>query len=151
MKFETIRAFQEALKDNPAAEEIIRNTPEPRTEEERIRVYAKIAAELGYDLTEQDLSEYVEKWRQRQQERTQDAIDRIQELPPEELGEAAGGGDHANCMGTYIDKENCWYFDGCDNVYQKYKGYHCHLFNACQNHPSCGEKERRQCIERYYG
>ena len=151
MKIETIRAFQEALKDNPTAQEMVRNTPEPENMEGRCRLYAKIAEQLGFDLTEQDLAEYVEEMQRRRSERTEAEAEKIEQLPEDELDEVAGGGDHPECKDTYKDKENCWSNDGCDLVYHKYDGYQCHLNLYCKNYNSspCGKSYYEQCGYEY--
>ena len=50
----------------------------------------------------------------------------IRELPDEALDEVAGGKDNPACKSTYQDYENCWYDDGCDNIFQIYDEYICH-------------------------
>ena len=151
MKTETIRAFQEALKDNPTAEEMIRNTPEPENMEGRCRLYAKIAEQLGFDLTGKDLAEYAEEMQRRRSERTEAEAEKIEQLPEDELDEVAGGGDHPQCKDTFRDQENCWYNDGCDVVYHRYDNYECHYDFQCSNYQNwaCGKTYYERCRTGY--
>jgi len=123
------------LRNNPEAQAMMKDRARPESPEEEVREYTETARKLGYDVTEEDLRNYLaETWTALRQ-RTEASAGRIRELPEEELGEAAGGGDHKECYDTYKDRENCWWTDGCDMIHENYHGYQCHLHSECSKPP----------------
>ena len=151
MEHHEVRTFLKALRINSKAREMVENLPEPKSTEERIAAYAKIAGELGFDVTEEDLKEYVAHKEKVLQEKAGAVAAKIEEMTPEELGEVAGGGDHPECKDTYKDKENCWSNDGCDIINHHYDGYQCHYNDKCSHQNfTCGDKWYEQCGYYYY-
>lgn len=50
----------------------------------------------------------------------------IQALDLDDLEAVAGGkSDHEECLDTFKNKENCWYNDGCDHIFNAYDDYIC--------------------------
>ena len=147
MKHEKVQAFLEALKDDPKVQEMVREIPEPETPSERIHAYAKIAKNLGYDLSDEDLRAFIADQEQILQAKAQSTAQGLEELPEEELSEVAGGGDHPDCKDTYKDKENCWVTDGCDIINNHYSDYQCHYNSKCDKMQGsvCGENEYNKC------
>ena len=127
MSLEKIPDIMKALSADPKAQELLANAPQPDDQDGEIRVYAEIARQLGYDITEAELKAFMEKTAASVAARTEEAAADIQELPDEVLDQVAGGGDarHLNCKYSFEDKENCWFKDGCDNVFQLYDDYVC--------------------------
>ena len=151
MKREELKSFLDALRADPKAEELIRNIPEPENSEGRIQAYAKIAKELGYDVSENDLTEYIAAKEKLLQEKTAAAAEAMQELASEELSQVAGGKDHSNCKDTFKDKENCWVNDACDIINHHYKGYQCHYNSECSHQNfTCGDQWYAECGSYYY-
>ena len=151
MKHHEVRTFLNALRINSKAKEMIQNMPEPKTAEERIAAYAKIAEELGFDISQDDLREYVAHKEQKQKETTEAAAAEIESLTPEEMEEVSGGGDHSECKDTYKDKENCWVNDGCDIINNHYSDYQCHYNNKCNKQNfTCGKDWYDKCGSYYY-
>ena len=151
MKHDKVKAFLEALKTDPKAQELVRNIPEPGNPSSRILAYAKIAEDLGYDLSDADLDSYIADQEEYLQAKAKAAAKEIRELPGDELELAAGGGNNPECTNSYKDKENCWIHDACDIVNNHYPNYQCHLNNKC-NHMQgsmCGENEYNKCGNSY--
>ena len=151
VKHKKVKAFLEALKTDPKAQELIRDIPEPETTSSRIRAYAKIAKDLGYDLSDADLDAFILDQELYLQAKAEAAAKEIKELPEDELEEVAGGGDHPECKNTYKDRENCWVHDGCDIVNTHYPNYQCHYNSKCNSMQGslCGEKEYDKCGNSY--
>ena len=127
MTVDNIKKIIEAMEADPKVQELLKDTPQPENQETEIRVYADIAAQLGYDITEEDLKTYLENTSMIIAGRTEEAAGDIQELPDDVLDKVAGGKkDHESCMDTYRDYENCWYNDGCDLFFRHYHDYICH-------------------------
>ena len=120
------RELIEKMLRDPKAWELMKGKDRPKNPEEEITVYAEIARELGLNLTAEDIGAYIRHAEQACRDRTEKAADMVQELPDEELDQVAGGKDNPSCMETYQDYENCWYTDGCDNIFQIYNEYICH-------------------------
>ena len=129
MSSEKIQDMIKALSADPKAQELLANAVQPEDQEGEISVYADVARQLGYDITEADLKDYIEKTADLVAERTKEAEAGIQELSDEVLEKVAGGKDHNSCKDTYKDRENCWVNDGCDNVYNMYSDYVCHIIS----------------------
>ena len=127
MAEKSIKAFINAIATDPKAKELLKGTAQPEDLDAEIRIYADIARQLGYDVTEEELKAYLEKFTGPLKERTEEAVAGIQELPDETLEHVAGGTkEHDNCKDTYRNYENCWVNDGCDSIYHKYSDYVCH-------------------------
>lgn len=116
----------ETMLRDPRAGEWLKGKERPENREEEVRVYAEIAEKLEMDLTAEDIGEYIQQAEQACRARTEKAADMVQQLSDEELDQVAGGKENPSCMDTYQDYENCWYADGCDNVFQIYDEYICH-------------------------
>lgn len=118
----------------------------------------KIAEELGCNVSEADLKEYIADRNQVLKARAETAAEEIRELPEEDLGEAAGGGtgkrsgEHATCKYSYKNRENCWSKDGCDHIYHHYAKYQCHYYQRCDNlHDSlCDTEQGEKCFQGWY-
>lgn len=107
-------------------------------------LWAQAGKEAGFEFTPQELDEVFH-------ERIQDPSIDAQTLDEKELAAVAGGGDencrgafwcflvdkyhkenkHDNCKSTYVNRENCWNNDGCDNVYNMYSDYQCNHSGEC--------------------
>ena len=127
--------FFEKLQNDPKAQELLAGLAAPDSLEETIKTYARIAGELGIDLTEAEISEEIAAREKAQAERTAQAAAGIKDLAPDELDAVAGGvvNPPNNCKETYKDKENCWWTDACDHVNNSYPYYKCKSSNngAC--------------------
>ena len=127
-------------KELAEALEELRNQPEigkkmkQETPEDVPAFWAEVLTEKGYNVSSGEISSFI---REAEEERRQKTADKIAELPDQELEAVAGGGEviggkgHQDCQDTYRDRENCWYEDGCDNVFQQYDDYDCLRQNRC--------------------
>lgn len=120
MAFDQIEKFIEQIKSDPDVQELLRNRPKGNDREDGLKVYAELAAQLGYTFTEADLKEAVEEKRNLRMEKTEAAAAGLQELPDDALDRVAGGKDHKDCRNTYKDREDCWKSDSCDWVVHLY-------------------------------
>ena len=117
----------EEVRSNPEVVKKLREQKNPETLEEAAAVWAKAAAGLGYDLSEEEISAYIREAAEQMKRRTQEKEAGIENLSQQELEEVAGGkAPYEVCHDTYRDRENCWLNDGCDNAIVMYPGYLCH-------------------------
>ena len=130
MNQERVKVFLEALKTDPKAESLLQARPEPKTDADRFRAYAEIAKELGYDVSEAELEAYLTEMEKTLQEHAKSAEALVTELSGDEMDKVAGGA-HTECKTTFLDRENCWHNDGCDNIYNGYKKYLCKKNGLC--------------------
>ena len=138
----------EKLTNDPKAQELLKSYDKPEPGKEAA-IYAEVAAKLGYSITEADITGYIEDLTQAVKKRSEANIDKIEALPDEKLGQVAGGADkHPGCAYSYLDKENCWFQDGCDKVWNHYPDYLCNELDwlyACKTAETlkkCGQKEK---------
>ena len=122
-----IKEFLEKL-NSPEAQALLEGKEKPADAEEALRTYAEIAKELGFDVSEKDMADYLSQADAGQKGRTEAAAGKICELADEDLENVAGGGSSgggSHCKDTFIDEENCWTNDGCDYTWHYYATYHC--------------------------
>lgn len=134
--FKEIAEIIEKMRKDPKVVELLKECEEQKDE---FAAYAEIADKLGYDVTAEDLKSFLEETSRRIAGKTDDVIT---QLPDEELKVVAGGKDHNECKDTYMDKENCWYNDGCDVIYHMYNDY------ICKHLPTCGSPMYDKCGEK---
>lgn len=143
MATEKINEFLQKIKTDPKTKELLKSKPEPETPEDKIKLYAELAAKLGFDLTEEDFLESYREAEKRCKEHAEKTKEMIEAVPDSELAAVSGGDkhpdncesayncnetyehDHTNCKDTFEDYENCWVMDGCDKNYQDYNDYLC--------------------------
>ena len=127
MENEIVNQFLETMQSDPKAAELLQGYEAPADQDGEIRIYAEIATRMGYDINEGDLKAYLKKRAEIIKDRTEESATGIKELPDDVLEKVAGGKkDHSDCKYTYKDRENCWFKDGCDNIFQFYNKYKCH-------------------------
>ena len=133
--------FFEKLNTDPKAQELFKNKEKPNTPDEMTKAYADAAKELGFELTAEDIAEFIKEEEQEIKRGTDSAAKAIEKLPDDKLENVAGGyncvetwelkpcavnlKDHRECKDTYYDRENCWFNDGCDHVINSYDHYIC--------------------------
>ena len=125
MAIEKVKEILEKLASDPKAQELFKSLEQPKSEEEKASKMIEAAKQLGYDLSVEDLAEYLKNAVAARKEKTDAKAEAIQKLDDSELEKAAGGKDHDECKDTYKNRENCVYNDACDLVYQWYPGYIC--------------------------
>ena len=133
---ENAMKFFEELAKTEEAKALFAAVEKPETDEARIAAYVEIAAKLGVALTADEVNAYLAG-----------AAELGAELDDEELSQLVGGGDNAGCASSYQHKENCWWNDGCDRVWNDYNGYLCSGKNYGQ---SLAEKNRSKIYDQFY-
>ena len=85
---------------------------------------------MGYSLSEKEIADGIKAMAEKQKACTEMAEESVSELDLNALENVAGGkADHEECLDTYKDKENCWYNDGCDMIFNGYSDYICKKHN----------------------
>ena len=126
MGSEKVKQFLETLKNDPEAAKLLKGYETSADQAGEFRIYAEIASQLDYDITEEELKAYMEEAAAFTAEKTEEAAAQIEELSDDVLDGVAGGKEHKNCKDTYRNYENCWITDGCDQIYVMYDDYLCH-------------------------
>ncbi len=120
--------FLEEIKGKPEIVQKLKGMEPAKNMEEKLKVLLGIARENGYEISEEDLKDYLAGKESARQEKTDAQIAEIENMADEELAVVAGGvKENEECKDTYRDKENCWVNDGCDAVLQRYEGYECSM------------------------
>ena len=130
MAGEKAKLFFEKLNTDPEAQALLKESAKPEKPEEALKAYVELAGKLDISLTEEELNAYLEEEKKVRKNRTEAASAQIAALPDEVLDAVAGGGfgggeRNLECHRTYRNRENCWFNDGCDNVYHMYDDYIC--------------------------
>ena len=112
---ENAKKFFEEIAKTEEAKALFAATVKPETEEARVAAYIEIAKKLSVELTAEDIKAYFDSIAEAE----------LCEIDDAELSQLVGGGDNAACADTFQHKENCWWNDGCDEVYNSYNGYVC--------------------------
>lgn len=107
--------FEKTIKTDEA-KKYFSSFEKPKSQEEIIKIYSEVAEKLGIDLSEEEITEYLNEM----------LNTRIcsGEIDDNELSQLSGGNNHA-CADTFLHAENCWNKDGCDYLYNDYEGYLC--------------------------
>ena len=132
---ENAKKFFEELAKTEEAKALFAAVEKPETDEARIAAYVEIAAKLGVALTADEVNAYLAG-----------AAELGAELDDDELSQLVGGGDNAGCASSYQQKENCWWNDGCDRVWNDYDDYMCSVSNTM----SMKDKVRTKIHAQYY-
>ena len=124
MNIEEIKNKLEELQKDPKASELI----EGHDKADKAEAIADVAQKLGYDLKVVDLKEYMSAMEAEIKARTEAVADNIVSMQDDDLEDVAGGSEtigvkHPHCKDTYLNRENCWWSDGCDAINSKYWDY----------------------------
>ena len=107
MATEKVMELLNAIRTDPRAQELLKDRPQPKNEEEMIRLYAELASRLGFEVTEAEIQSAFREAQRARKERTDAASAEIQKLSDEDVATAAGGGDYDFC-GEFMYCDN-WF------------------------------------------
>ena len=85
-----IKQFLEECRNSPKADELFERE-KPKSEAEILKLLPGLAKDMGYDVTEADLSAYCEKALKERAEKTAAAAEKLMAESDEELEAVAGG------------------------------------------------------------
>ena len=85
-----VKQFLEECRNNPKAAELL-DREKPKSEAEMMKLLSSLAKDMGYDVTEADLSAYYEKALKERAEKTAAAAEKIMAESDAELEAVAGG------------------------------------------------------------
>ena len=111
---EKINAFLDAVRNNPEAKERMKAMPAPKNDREAAEGYAKVAGELGFDLTADEILASLKGMEQKQKAQA----DKVA-LDAGDLDNVAGGAN-PGCDDTHSPGEWCWFTDSCSFVISYY-------------------------------
>ena len=112
---ENAKKFFEEIIKTEEAKALFDCAKKPETEDERIEAYVDIAAQLGIEITKEEVLAYFD-------EKLNNSTS--SEIDDDEMAHFSGGRD-SRCINSYKDRENCWWNDGCDYVTNNYIKYMC--------------------------
>jgi hypothetical protein len=137
-----VELFFEKLSSDPNAKELFKGKEKPENKDELLSSYRTAARTYGYELTAEELSDYVREKSEERKRATINAAKAVQSLPDDALSGVAGGGDHEDCKDTFMDMENCWVTDACDMVFNMYDKYKCNSLykDHCNAQGNCGSQ-----------
>ena len=109
-----VQKFLDALRNDPRAQELIKDMPVPKSDEEAVACYAKLAKDLGFDLTTDDIKSGL-KAMENDRKAQSDKVS----LDADDLENVAGGANEG-CNDTHSDGEWCWFTDSCSYIITYY-------------------------------
>ena len=120
---ENAKKFFEEIVKTEEAKALFATIEKPDTQDELVAAYVDVANKLGVELTAEEVKAYLEST----------AEVTTGELDDEELAQLVGGADEKGndaCKSSFMNEENCWWNDACDNVRRDYgDAYLCNLIN----------------------
>ena len=110
---EKIRKLMDTLRNDPRAKEMVQGMKQPENDAEAAGAYAKLAQDLGFDISAEEIAEAMKKMEQAQQARTGTAAEAVEKasLAESDLDRVAGGAN--GCESTYTEGVWCWFSDFC--------------------------------------
>ena len=111
-----VQKFMDAVRNDPRVKELLKAMPAPKNDSEGLECYVKIARELGFDLTADEILAGLNGMEQAQKAQSEKIG-----LDDADLEHVAGGVKMPNCASTYeSDGEWCWFSDSCSYVISYY-------------------------------
>ena len=108
-----VQKFLNAVRTDPRAKELEEAMAAPKSDKEAIEGYLKLAKDLGFDMTADELIAGLKGLEQNQKAQT----DKIA-LDTEDLENVAGGNE--TCIDTHVEGEWCWFTDSCEHLITNY-------------------------------
>ena len=115
MAIEKVKELLKTVRNDPKAQEALRQLDKSADVEGIIRYFAEAAKRLGFDLTEEEIREGFKEVEEQRRKRTAAVTDEIENLPDNEVESAAGGmlwngedapdGHEMGCMLTYHGRD----------------------------------------------
>ena len=91
MSKETAVKFLRELRTNEKAKELLQGRETPKNKDDAIKAYAEIAAELGEDISAEDLTQALEEIEAEIHQKTEAVSADMEELEDDDLKDVAGG------------------------------------------------------------
>ena len=151
MEEEKLMGLFDQFRKDPKLRDALEKTGIPEDHDEFVTLLSGLAKEFSYALSEEDLLAAILTAEKRRKTATQKSVEEIERLPDNDLERVAGGYSHIVCweiykendicQDTYMDMENCWQTDGCDQHYNKYPDYNCYCNQKSGYDTECGTLE----------
>ena len=123
MSKESAIRFLRELGTNEKAKELLQGREEPKNEDEAIKAYAEVAAELGEDISPEEIAIALKEIEAEIHQKTESVSETIEELNDDDVENVAGGKRNSGCGRPQADKardkpEECWFNDKCDGLFR---------------------------------
>lgn len=147
MSMEKAKQFLKGYRDNEEAMKILKQFPEPKTDEEAISCFVEAAGKIGLQITEEEMAEAARELKEERKTKTDASIDDMRTLDVDDLEDVAGGIYHiaggervyGGCIGDFTD-DDCLAADACEKAFNFY--YDCkYKFHAEGGEHNCYLKE----------
>ena len=123
-KTDKVSKFLKELQTDPNIHRLARSIRPPKNDEEAVNGYIRLAEELGYAISREEMAEglaALAREQRKQSDGTGKAVSRVDE---EELELVAGGFEDAwyptYCKDQFVEGQWCWYADSCSRVINDY-------------------------------
>ena len=127
MSKEKAKQFVKEYRDNEEAVKIMKQFPEPKTDEEAISCFVEVAGKIGLQITEEEMAEAARELKEERKTKTDASTHDIKELDIDDLEDVAGGiyyidgGErvYGGCCGDFTD-DDCFAADACPEIHNLY-------------------------------
>ena len=111
-----VQKFLDMVRNDPKAKELVKALPAPKSDAEAVEGYVKLAKDLGFDLTFDEIKAGLKGMEQAQKAQSEKVS-----LGDADL-ESVAGGANDGCDDTHTDGEWCWFTDSCSYLITFYDG-----------------------------
>ena len=113
-EFSMVQKFLDMVRNDPKAKELVKALPAPKSDAEAVEGYVKLAKDLGFDLTFDEIKAGLKGMEQAQKAQSEKVS-----LGDADL-ESVAGGANEGCDDTHTDGEWCWFTDSCSYIITYY-------------------------------
>ena len=109
-----VQKFLDMVRNDPKAKELAKALPAPKSDAEAVEGYVRLAKELGFDLTFDEIKAGLKDL----EDGRKAASDKVS-LDDADL-ESVAGGANEGCEDTHTPGEWCWFTDSCSVIISYY-------------------------------
>ena len=109
-----VQKFLDAIRKDPKAKELIKAMPAPKSDAEAVEGYVRLAKDLGFDLTIDEIKAGLKALEEGQKNESDKVALDVDDL------ENVAGGANDGCDDTHVPGEWCWFTDSCSYIITYY-------------------------------
>ena len=109
MAVEKVKEFLKEFSNNKDAQELLKQFPAPKSQEEMLHLIVEMGEKLEIRFTEEEAKDAIRELEDELRARTDERSSDLEALDDEEMSEVAGGGKtNSSCSEDYMRTTSCW-------------------------------------------